>query len=45
MTIKRTTILCKNAFYTDPLGAMLFPKFLRKKYSLKRRNRYGIEES
>ena len=26
------------------LGAMLFPKFLRKKYSLKRRNRYGIKD-
>jgi len=26
-------------------SAMLFPKFLRKKYSLKRRNRYGIEDS
>jgi hypothetical protein len=27
------------------LGAMSFPKFLRKKYSLIRRNKYGIEDS
>ena len=26
------------------LDAMLFLKFLRKKYSLKRRKKYGIEE-
>jgi hypothetical protein len=35
----------KQRHIHDRVGAMLFPKLLRKKYSLKRRNRYGIEES
>lgn len=37
--------LVKTSHIRETLGSMSFPKFLGKKYSLIRRNKYGIEDS
>lgn len=45
VTSPKLVPLVTTSYIRETLGAMLFPKFLRKKYSLIRRNRYGIEDS